>query len=62
LRTPILLGGVVFHLGTLFFMNIFFPYHLAMYSVFVDWERLRERLVWSSALGGYFVAGAKKPA
>lgn len=36
----IILGlGVVFHLGTLFFMNIFFPYHLAMYLVFVDWGR-----------------------
>jgi hypothetical protein len=34
----IILGlGIVFHLGTLFFMNIFFPYHLAMYLVFVDW-------------------------
>jgi Vitamin K-dependent gamma-carboxylase len=44
LRAPILLGGVVFHLGTLFFMNIFFPYHLAMYLVFVDWEQLRQRI------------------
>jgi hypothetical protein len=36
----IILGlGVVFHLGTLFLMNIFFPYHLAMYLVFVDWGR-----------------------
>ena len=34
----IILGlGIVFHLGTIFFMNIFFPYHLAMYLVFVDW-------------------------
>ena len=32
--------GVFFHLGTLFFMNIFFPYHLGMYLVFVDWGRL----------------------
>ncbi len=43
LRTPILLAGVCFHLGTLFFMNIFFPYHLAIYLVFIDWERLRQR-------------------
>jgi predicted DCC family thiol-disulfide oxidoreductase YuxK len=32
--------GVVFHLSTLFLMNIFFPYQLAMYVVFVDWPRL----------------------
>jgi len=31
--------GVVFHLSTLFLMNIFFPYQLAMYLVFVDWPR-----------------------
>lgn len=29
--------GVVFHSSTLFLMNIFFPYHLATYIVFVDW-------------------------
>ena len=32
--------GVVFHIATLFVMNIFFPYQLAMYLIFVDWERL----------------------
>jgi uncharacterized membrane protein YphA (DoxX/SURF4 family) len=36
-RAVILTAGVLFHLGTLVFMNIFFPYHLAMYLVFVDW-------------------------
>jgi hypothetical protein len=36
-RAVILTAGVLFHLGTLVFMNIFFPYHLAMYMVFVDW-------------------------
>jgi hypothetical protein len=36
-----LLGmGVVFHLATLFLMNIFFPYQLAMYLVFVDWPKV----------------------
>jgi hypothetical protein len=30
--------GVVFHLATLFVMNIFFPHQLAMYLIFVDWE------------------------
>jgi len=31
--------GVVFHVSTLFLMNIFFPHQLAMYLVFVDWDR-----------------------
>ena len=31
--------GIVFHLSTLFLMNIFFPHHLAMYLVFVNWDR-----------------------
>ncbi len=35
--------GIVFHLSTLFLLNIFFPYQLAMYVVFVDWHRLAER-------------------
>ena len=43
-RVVILALGIVFHLGTLFFMNIFFPYHLAMYLVFVDWGRVRQRV------------------
>ena len=42
-RMIILTMGVIFHLGTLFFMNIFFPYHLAMYLVFVDWQRASQR-------------------
>lgn len=42
---PFILGaGVVFHLSTLFIMNVFFPVHLAMYLVFVDWPSLRARL------------------
>ena len=43
-RLIILVLGILFHLGTLFFMNIFFPYHLAMYIVFVDWGRVRRRV------------------
>jgi hypothetical protein len=35
--------GIVFHLATLFLMNIFFPHHLAMYLVFVDWDHVRSR-------------------
>ena len=43
LRRPILIAGVLFHLATLFFMNIFFPHQLAMYLIFVDWDTIRER-------------------
>lgn len=40
LRWWILGFGVVFHVATLFLMNIFFPYQLAMYLVFVNWEKV----------------------
>ena len=33
--------GVVFHLATLFLMNIFFPHQLAMYLVFINWDWLK---------------------
>ena len=36
--------GIVFHLATLVFMNIFFPHQLAMYLIFVDWDRWKNRL------------------
>lgn len=36
--------GIVFHLATLFFMNIFFPHQLAMYLILVDWDRWKDRL------------------
>jgi hypothetical protein len=36
--------GVVFHLSTLFLMNIFFAHQLAMYLVFVDWSSVAKRL------------------
>jgi hypothetical protein len=37
----VILGlGIGFHIATLLFMNIFFPYQLAMYLVFVDWDRV----------------------
>ena len=39
LRWWILGGGVLFHLSTLFFMNIFFPHQLALYLLFVNWDR-----------------------
>lgn len=42
---PWLLGfGVVFHLASVFVLNIFFPYTLAMYLVFVDWQAVAVRL------------------
>jgi hypothetical protein len=36
--------GIIFHLATLFFMNIFFPHQLAMYLIFVDWDRFKNML------------------
>lgn len=40
-----LLGfGVVFHVSTLFVMNIFFPHFLALYLVFVDWRSVAARI------------------
>ena len=38
-RWWILGAGIVFHVATLLFMNIFFPHHLAMYLLFVNWDR-----------------------
>ena len=39
IRWWILGVGIVFHLSTLFLMNIFFPHQLAMYLVFVNWDK-----------------------
>lgn len=41
LRWWILGIGIVFHVLTLFLMNIFFPHQLAMYLIFVDWDHIR---------------------
>ena len=38
-RWWILAAGVIFHLSTLFVMNIFFPHQLALYLLFVNWDR-----------------------
>lgn len=35
--------GVVFHVSTVFVMNVFFPYHLVLYLAFVDWQTLADR-------------------
>ena len=40
-RWWILGAGLVFHVSTLFLMNIFFPHQLAMYLIFVDWDRFK---------------------
>jgi Vitamin K-dependent gamma-carboxylase len=39
-RWLILGFGILFHIATMLFMNILFPYQLAMYLVFVDWDRV----------------------
>ena len=31
--------GILFHLSTLFLMNVFFPHQLAMYLIFVNWDQ-----------------------
>lgn len=41
LRWLILGVGVVFHISTVFLMNIFFPHQLLMYVVFVNWDKRR---------------------
>ena len=43
LRWLILGGGVVFHLSTLFIMNIFFPHQLALYLLFINWDHFSSR-------------------
>jgi len=44
LRWLILGIGFVFHLSTLFLMNIFFPHQLLMYAVFINWDRRQKPL------------------
>lgn len=39
-RWWILGAGIIFHLSTLFVMNIFFPHQLALYLIFINWDRL----------------------
>ena len=35
--------GIVFHVATLFVMNIFFAHQLALYLIFVDWDSVARR-------------------
>ena len=44
LRWVILGIGFVFHVSTLFLMNIFFPHQLLMYVVFINWDRRRKQM------------------
>lgn len=39
-RPVILIFGIIFHILTLFVMNITFPYQTLMYLVFIDWKKL----------------------
>jgi hypothetical protein len=43
-RRVILAAGVLFHVSTLFLMNVFFPYHVAMYLTFVDWPAVMGKI------------------
>jgi hypothetical protein len=45
-RWWILGTGILFHLSTLFFMNIFFPHQLALYLIFVDWDAVARRFAY----------------
>jgi hypothetical protein len=59
-RRIILPFGIIFHISTVFFMNVAFPYHLAAYAVFVDWPRFLNRVRQSKP--GLRVAGATRAA
>ena len=43
-RWPLLGFGVLFHVATRYLLNVFFPFFLAMYVVFIDWTAVAERL------------------
>lgn len=59
LRWWLLGGGLLFHLSTLFLMNIFFPYQLAMYLVFVNWPAGMRRLARFPLFGRMTNRGAE---
>lgn len=52
-RVPTLVLGVLFHLGTLFTLEVgcFALYSIACYTAFVPWERGRELWPWGSRQG-----------
>ena len=51
-RRILLPFGIVFHLLTIPFMNISFPYHMAAYVVFIDWPRVASRLTANKLFQG----------
>lgn len=50
-RRLILAFGVVFHVSTVFVMNVFFPFHLLMYAAFMDWPSVARRVSSTSPFG-----------
>ena len=51
LRPVLLIGGALFHLGTTYFMKISFWPVVALYLVFVPWDRLAARGPTGGAIG-----------
>ena len=51
-RWPLLGFGVVFHFAPRYFLNVFFPFFLAMYLAFIDWPAVAERLRRRAARAG----------
>lgn len=47
IRWWILGFGIVFHLSTMLFMNIFFPHQLALYLMFLNWDSVAQRHSWT---------------
>lgn len=43
-RWPLLGFGVLFHLASRYLLNVFFPFFMAMYFVYVDWPAVAARL------------------
>lgn len=48
IRWWILGVGIVFHLSTMLFMNIFFPYQLALYLMFLNWDSVAQHHSWTN--------------
>ena len=43
--------GIIFHALSLFLLNVFFPFHLGLYLLFVDWDKVSSRMSESKLLG-----------
>jgi len=53
--------GIVFHVSTMFLMNVFFPFEMAMYVVFVNWPRVGEWLANRTILRNLATWWRKEP-